>query len=176
MVQRSTRLTCVVDVPAPARRTPTERRLRGVLRGLLTVVATTNHHSPCSAGMATSQGCSAGAQRFSLELDGKVVVITGASKGIGAAVARQFAAEGAHLHLISRTESDLLQVKAEIMLANPSARCDIHALDLSAPGSVTRLWSELDSNQETVDILVNNAGSIPAGDLLAVDEVRRYVN
>lgn len=98
-------------------------------------------------------------------------MITGASKGIGAAVARQFAAEGAHLHLVSRTESDLQEVKAEIMLAHPTVRCDVHALDLSAPASVTRLWSELDSIHETVDILVNNAGAIPAGDLLQLDEV-----
>jgi hypothetical protein len=122
----------------------------------------------------TNHGCSARAQRFSLGLDGKVVVITGASKGIGAAVARQFAAEGAHLHLVSRTESDLQEVKAEILLAHPTARCDVHALDLSAPGSVTRLWSELDSGHDEVHILVNNAGAIPAGDLLSVDEVRRY--
>lgn len=141
------------------------------------MVATTQQQPPCSAvGTGTaSRVCSAGPQRFSLGLEGKIVVITGASKGIGAAVARQFAAEGAHLHLVSRTESDLQKLKAELKLTHPTTRCEVHAMDLSAPGSVAKLWSDLDSKQKTVDILVNNAGAIPAGDLLAVDEVRHYV-
>ena len=124
--------------------------------------------------MVRSNDCSAAAsavQKFSLGLEGKVVVITGASKGIGAAVARQFAAEGAHLHLVARTESDLHELKAELKLAHPATRCDVHALDLSVPGSVTKLWAELDRGKDTVDVLVNNAGAIPAGNLLTVDEV-----
>lgn len=77
-----------------------------------------------TAGHLCAAVPSAAAGAWTLGLAGKVAVVTGASKGIGAAVARQLAAEGAHLHLVSRTESDLQQVKGEIMLANPSARCD----------------------------------------------------
>jgi glutamate dehydrogenase/leucine dehydrogenase len=164
-------------------RPATERRLRSVLSGV--TAATTGRRPPprspprgsgevrwhCAAALA------AASQRVSLELDGKVVVITGASKGIGAAVARQFAAEGAHVHLVSRTEADLRQLQAELAVAHPASRCDVHAVDLAAPGGVAKLWSELDdSGGGAVDILVNNAGAIPAGDLLTVDEVSGWAH
>ena len=100
-----------------------------------------------------------------------MVIVTGASKGIGAAVARQFAAEGAHLHLVSRTAPDLELLQAELQRDYPAAQVAVHAIDLGAAGSVAALWAALDASElGPVDILVNNAGAIPAGDLLTVDE------
>ncbi len=105
-----------------------------------------------------------------LKLAGKTALITGASKGIGLAAARAFAAEGCHLHLAARNGEALEAAKREIERdAGVSVR--IHTLDLGVPGSMRGLAAAA----EAVDILVNNAGDIPAGslDVLDMDAVRR---
>jgi hypothetical protein len=84
------------------------RRLTGVLGGLLAGSAAAAAAQQPRQCALTAEGCAAAAAplpRLSLGLEGKVVVVTGASKGIGEAIVRQFAAEGAHLHLVSRTKS-----------------------------------------------------------------------
>lgn len=100
-----------------------------------------------------------------LELGGKSAVITGASKGIGRAIAEALAAEGCRLHLAARTEADLAAVRDDVG-ARFGAQATIHPLDLARAGNVARLAEAC----AEVDILVNNAGAIPAGDLARVDD------
>jgi NAD(P)-dependent dehydrogenase (short-subunit alcohol dehydrogenase family) len=95
-----------------------------------------------------------------LELNGKTALITGASKGIGRAVAEILAAEGCNLRLASRTEADLAAVRDHIS-ASTDVEITIHPLDLSKEDDVQTLAAAAGD----VDILVNNAGAIPAGDL-----------
>ena len=102
-----------------------------------------------------------------LHLRGKLALVTGASKGIGLACARQLAEEGCHLHLASRTKADLERAKATIQ-ARHNVSVTIHAVDLSN-GDNARLLAQTCSD---IDILVNNAGAIPAGDLQVIDEAR----
>ena len=90
------------------------------------------------------------------KLEGRVALITGASRGIGRAIAIEFAREGAAVAVSARTESELNSLVAEIQ------RCDGNALaipaDLSdgaAPGRVVRKVLDV---LGTIDILVNNAG------------------
>jgi short-subunit dehydrogenase len=95
-----------------------------------------------------------------LNLEGKTVLITGGSKGIGFATAESFAEEGvAHLHLTSRTQEDLDVCKAELLSKFPALKVDVYALDLSNPDAVASLADQVG----WVDILVNNAGAIPSG-------------
>lgn len=102
-----------------------------------------------------------------LGLKGRAAVITGASKGIGLAVARGLAAEGCSVHLVART-SDILEKAAAGIRADFHVAASAHALDLSRSESVAALVAKTG----TPDILVNNAGAIPGGDLQAVDEAR----
>jgi NAD(P)-dependent dehydrogenase (short-subunit alcohol dehydrogenase family) len=99
-----------------------------------------------------------------LGLSGKRALVTGASKGIGAATACVLAEEGCSVVLISRTEADLERTAKRIRDAGGKA--DILAADLSQPGEAQRVAAAF----PTVDILVNNAGAIPGGNLAAVDE------
>lgn len=102
-----------------------------------------------------------------LNLRNKTVLITGGSKGIGLACAKEFAAEGCNLHLVSRTKQDLENAKKEIE-AEHGVRITIHVFDLSDSKNVDQLVK----NCPKIDILVNNAGAIPAGDIQAVEEDR----
>jgi NAD(P)-dependent dehydrogenase (short-subunit alcohol dehydrogenase family) len=102
-----------------------------------------------------------------LGLSGKTVLVTGASKGIGKAVARGFISEGCTVHLVSRSPENLEAAAADIA-GGDRARVHLHAKDLSESQSV----GELREAVGTPDILVNNAGAIPAGDVQGVDEAR----
>jgi 3-oxoacyl-[acyl-carrier protein] reductase len=105
-----------------------------------------------------------------LGLKGKRALVTGASKGIGRAVAEALAAEGCHLDLASRGVAALEQAREELRRAAPDVEVRIHGADLSRVEDQQRLARACAG----VDILVNNAGSNPGGDLAATsDEVWR---
>jgi NAD(P)-dependent dehydrogenase (short-subunit alcohol dehydrogenase family) len=100
-----------------------------------------------------------------LHLRGKRVLITGASKGIGAAAAEAFAEEGSHLHLAARS-GDLLTALAERLRSNHQINVTIHTVDLRSSADIARLADEAGD----IDVLVNNAGDIPGGSLDRIDE------
>ncbi|HBH06357.1 MAG TPA: short chain dehydrogenase [Flavobacteriales bacterium] len=85
-----------------------------------------------------------------------VVCITGASSGIGEALAYQFAKEGATLALIARRKEVLEQVQSKCL--RYTSRCFIFPFDLSKTEELGGLSKEILNKTEKVDILVNNAG------------------
>ncbi|HZQ59751.1 MAG TPA: SDR family oxidoreductase [Casimicrobiaceae bacterium] len=100
-----------------------------------------------------------------LQLQGRTVLITGASKGIGLAAAHAFAAEGCNLRLAARSGEALASARDDIQ-ARHGVKVEVQASDLSRSENVTdlaRRWRD-------VDILVNNAGEIPSGPLEALSE------
>lgn len=91
-----------------------------------------------------------------VKLDGQVAVVTGASKGIGKAVASAFAAVGAKVVLAARTPETLEQVAAE--LRESGAEAVAVPTDVADVDAVQRLIEQAREAYQRVDILVNNAG------------------
>ena len=100
-------------------------------------------------------------------LDGKVAVVTGASAGIGRAIATRFAAEGAHVVAASRSQADTDAVAAELVARGGKATAV--ATDVADVRQVERLWQQAMKVAGRVDVLVNNAGIMddftPAADV-----------
>ena len=100
-----------------------------------------------------------------LLLRGKSVLITGASKGIGAATAEAFAEEGSDVHLAARS-TEAMQALAERLRSAHQVNVIVHTVDLRKSDHLHRLARETAG----IDILVNNAGDIPGGSLEKIDE------
>ena len=100
-----------------------------------------------------------------MRLHGRKVVITGASQGIGAGLARAFAAEGCELFLVARSADKLQSLAAELQEQH-AVSAHLLPLDMTTPGSIERIMEFAG----TAEVLVNNAGSIPGGNLWDVDE------
>lgn len=95
-------------------------------------------------------------QKNSLPLSGQVAVVTGASRGIGAAIARRLAAMGAHVALTARNTQALAKLAEELRASGGSA--DSHACDLAEPAQIAAFAERVLAKHRRCDILVNNAG------------------
>jgi 3-oxoacyl-[acyl-carrier protein] reductase len=91
-----------------------------------------------------------------MKLQGQVAVVTGASRGIGRAVAMALAAEGATVVCAARTSNDLKSLVKVIESANGKAHAVI--ADCSRESDIGRLFDDVKSIHGRLDILVNNAG------------------
>jgi len=101
-------------------------------------------------------------------LDGKIAVVTGASRGIGAAVARRFAAEGAHIVAVGRTTGALEELDDAIRAVGGSAT--LAPFDLKDYAAIDRLGASLYERYKRLDILVGNAATL--GTLTPVAQIR----
>ncbi|WCM28712.1 SDR family NAD(P)-dependent oxidoreductase [Sphingomonas sp. QA11] len=100
-------------------------------------------------------------------LANQIALVTGASRGIGAATARALAAAGAHVVITARTAKDLEQVETEIFEAGGSAT--IAPLDLTETDSIARLGAAIGERWSQLDIMVLNAATL--GSLAAVPAI-----
>ena len=94
-------------------------------------------------------------------LNGKTALITGGGRGIGRAIALEFARNGARVAVASRTAEQVEQVAAEIGSNAIALVCDV-----ADPESVARMFSDLRERFGDADILVNNAGMAESATLV----------
>jgi 3-oxoacyl-[acyl-carrier protein] reductase len=102
------------------------------------------------------------------QLANQIAVVTGAGRGIGRAIALKFAAEGADVVVVSRTQENSEKVAAEIRALGRKAWA--HAVDVSDGGAVTAAGEKILADCGKVDILVNNAGVTRDGLLMRMSD------
>jgi NAD(P)-dependent dehydrogenase (short-subunit alcohol dehydrogenase family) len=91
-----------------------------------------------------------------MKLKGQTALITGASRGIGEAVARALAKEGASVAITGRSQAELETLQKEF--GGLGIRCESIVADLAEKGAVEKVWDRVMKVLGGVDILVNNAG------------------
>ncbi len=112
-----------------------------------------------------------------MQLEGKTILLTGASSGIGAALARELSAHGTRLILAARNEENLEKVRQTC--ASPASHM-IARMDLADPDAAAEIVARIDDETGGIDILVNNAGlsqrSLGLDTLLDVDRALMTVD
>ena len=101
-------------------------------------------------------------------LQGKIAIVTGASRGIGRSIALRLAQDGATLVLASRTKADLDKVASEIQHAGGTATA--FAGDLRNPAAPANLVEAALTAHAAIDIVVNNAGATKRGDFFELTD------
>ena len=103
-------------------------------------------------------------QSEEIMFDGKNIVITGGSSGLGKALAKKLAAKGARLSLIARDPKKLASVRQELLGGGPSdAAVDVFPCDVSDNKAVQKAFKALADKTGAPDILINSAGILREG-------------
>ena len=92
-------------------------------------------------------------------MQGKVVVITGATSGIGEVAAQKLAAMGARIVMIARNRDRAAMTLSGLRQIAPGIEHRVHYADLSRTGDVKRVATEIASAEPRIDVLINNAGA-----------------
>jgi len=98
------------------------------------------------------------------------IIITGASRGLGKAIAEKFAANGYHLYLTSRNELALYKAMEELQTKYPAVAIKAKAFDLSLKEKAKAFGGWLLGLGISIDILVNNAGTFLPGNIYDEEE------
>ena len=104
-----------------------------------------------------------------LELNGKVALVTGANRGIGAAIAAELAREGMHLYLVARDSAKLHDV-ADSLVKTANIDVQVFSADLRDPDAPRQAIAAAVGHFGRLDLLVNNAGATKRADFFTLTE------
>jgi 3-oxoacyl-[acyl-carrier protein] reductase len=95
-----------------------------------------------------------------VRMDGRVAVITGASTGLGLAMAKEFAASGASVAILARKQDALAAAREEVKKSagRSNARVETYSCDVAKAQPIADTWKKIGADFGKVDIVVNNAG------------------
>jgi NAD(P)-dependent dehydrogenase (short-subunit alcohol dehydrogenase family) len=106
-------------------------------------------------------------------MQGKVVVITGATSGIGEVAARRLAAMGARIVLVARDKTRGEATRARLRSENTTLAHSIYYGDLSRISEMKRLAAEIAAAEPRIDVLINNAGAMFGARQMTEDQLER---
>ncbi len=106
-------------------------------------------------------------------IQGKVVVITGGTSGIGQVAAERFATMGARLVLVARDRSRAEATLTRLRALGPSVEHSVHYADLSTLSEMKRVGAEVAAAEPRIDVLINNAGALYAYRQVTADGLER---
>jgi NAD(P)-dependent dehydrogenase (short-subunit alcohol dehydrogenase family) len=146
------------------KRFQSSRMRRGALRKVAQVAGTTMLVGGVAAGVAVGLGARAIAQRRQrgFDLRGKVVVITGGSRGLGLALAEECARSGARIAICARDERELLRA-TETIEHKFGVEVLQHVCDVALKDEVDAFINLVLARFGRIDVLINNAGIITVG-------------
>src|SRR5436189_258769 len=98
-----------------------------------------------------------------VRLDGKSAIVTGGSKGLGLAIAEQFAASGADVAILARDPGTLAEAKQQISAGAPGRKVVAVSCDVAKASEIQRGYDQVMAELGKVDIFVNNAGQSTRG-------------
>src|SRR4051812_38917150 len=110
-------------------------------------------------------------ERAEMEKDlvGKIILVTGATEGIGKAAAFDFVRRGASLTIVGRNKEKSEGVRAELQKAGEGAEVELLLGDLSKLADIRAVAATFKAKHDRLDVLVNNAGAVFNKHLLSAD-------
>ncbi|MFC2947326.1 SDR family oxidoreductase [Virgibacillus sediminis] len=105
-----------------------------------------------------------------MKLEGKSVLVTASSKGLGKAIATEFAREGAYVLISSRDEDALKEAAEAIKRETENSHVDYQVCDMKDGKQITELVEKAAGSTGGIDVLINNAGGPPAGRFMDMED------
>lgn len=93
-------------------------------------------------------------------MENKIILVTGATAGIGAESVKQLAKKGAHVVLVGRNEGKCQRIISEVQRETSHNKLDYLVADLSSMAAVRQLASDFKARYDRLDVLLNNAGAM----------------
>src|ERR1700751_1216714 len=98
-----------------------------------------------------------------IRLDGKSAVVTGGSKGLGLAIAEEYAKSGANVAILARDQGTLAEAKAKIQTGAPGRKVAAISCDVSKAADIRKTYDQIMSEFGKIDVYVNTAGQSTRG-------------
>ena len=109
-----------------------------------------------------------------LQLKGKTVLVTGASEGIGKAIALAYAKENATVYISSRDPEKLMEAMAHIREETNNPNVTFIECDMKEKSQIEEMVQQIIEKEESIDVLINNAGGPPSGSFMETEEADWY--